>query len=59
MVCFVCNGKGYGRINDHEVPCFECQGRGELLIKDANQHNPLEPTIARQAQKQERARVGT
>ena len=30
MVCFTCNGKGYVRINDHELPCFECLGRGEF-----------------------------
>jgi hypothetical protein len=58
MVCFVCNGKGYVRINDHEMPCFECQGHGELPIRAAEQLNPLEPRIVRQAPMNERARVG-
>ena len=34
MVCDVCNGKGYIRIKDQDLPCYECLGRGEYLLLD-------------------------
>jgi DnaJ-class molecular chaperone len=36
MVCDVCNGKGYIRIRDEELPCYECFGRGEYLLSDGD-----------------------
>jgi DnaJ-class molecular chaperone len=36
MVCDVCNGKGYIRIKDEELPCYECFGRGEYLLSDGD-----------------------
>jgi hypothetical protein len=36
MVCVVCNGKGYIRIKDEELPCYECFGRGEYPLSDGD-----------------------
>lgn len=36
MVCDVCNGKGYIRIKDEELPCYECLGRGEYLLSNGD-----------------------
>jgi len=32
MVCIVCNGKGYVTEKERELPCQECQGRGEYFF---------------------------
>lgn len=32
MVCILCNGKGYIVEKNREMPCPECQGRGENMI---------------------------
>jgi RecJ-like exonuclease len=42
MVCVVCNGKGYIRIKDQELPCYECLGRGEYPLSDGDRHPRLE-----------------
>ena len=34
MVCAVCNGKGYVVEKGRELPCSECQGRGEFPLLD-------------------------
>ena len=36
MVCVVCNGKGYIRIKDEDLPCYECFGRGEYPLSDGD-----------------------
>ena len=58
MVCFACNGKGYVRANDHELPCIECQGQGEFFITDLENSKPLESTLVNQAQLHERVVAG-
>ncbi len=42
MVCDICNGKGYMRIKDEELPCGECLGRGEYLLSEVNKLRVLE-----------------
>jgi hypothetical protein len=34
MVCVECNGKGYRIISNREVVCDECQGHGEILVRE-------------------------
>ena len=36
MVCIVCNGKGYVTEKERELPCQECQGRGEYLFFESS-----------------------
>lgn len=42
MVCDVCNGKGYIRIKDEELPCYECLGRGEYPLSVGDQNRKRE-----------------
>ena len=42
MVCDVCNGKGYIRIRDEELPCYECFGRGEYFLSDGDKPRTCE-----------------
>ena len=42
MVCDMCNGKGYTRIKNEELPCRECLGRGEYLLPDDHKPRILE-----------------
>ena len=43
MVCIVCNGKGYIIEKNKEMPCPECQGRGEDLVFNSGKPPRLEP----------------
>jgi DnaJ-class molecular chaperone len=36
MVCIACNGKGYVIEKNRELPCQECQGRGEYLVFESS-----------------------
>lgn len=58
MVCFACNGKGYVRINDRELPCYECQGRGEFPVADADRQKALEPVHSAFSALSERTATG-
>lgn len=42
MVCIVCNGKGYVIEKGKELPCQECQGRGEYLFLESSNLPNLE-----------------
>lgn len=42
MVCMACNGKGYVIEKGKELPCQECQGRGEYLFFENSKLPKLE-----------------
>ena len=43
MVCIVCNGKGYVTEKERELPCQECQGRGEYIFFESPNLSNCEP----------------
>ena len=43
MVCAACNGKGYVIEKHCELPCKECQGRGELDLNDRDRNYKPRP----------------
>lgn len=49
MVCSACNGKGYVVEKGRELPCSECQGRGEYILGDSLSLSNLESREAVEA----------
>lgn len=49
MVCEICNGKGYLRIKDEELPCGECLGRGEYLLSEVDKLRMVDVEECREA----------
>ena len=43
MICITCNGKGYVIEKERELPCQECQGRGEYLFPESADLPKREP----------------
>ena len=51
MVCMVCNGKGYVIEKGKELPCQECQGRGEYLLFESSKLPNLDSQECNEAQR--------
>jgi DnaJ-class molecular chaperone len=51
MVCIVCNGKGYVTEKERELPCQECQGRGEYLFFKSSSLPNCEPQECSEARR--------